>query len=303
MHTPVLEDELIESLSPGEGRNFIDCTLGEGGHAKALLKKTKSGCVLGVEWDLDLFEKAKENLSEFGERVVIVNDNYASLDDIVRKNVPSWTFHGAYFDLGACLWHFQEAKRGFSFEERENLLDMRFNKKNHLKALDILNTWNEEEIRNCLEDYGELSESQKIAKIIIRQRQKVKLETVDDLIKLIDRYIYKNVSERRDPLIRKIFQALRIAVNKELANIEEGLEKAVSILPSRGKIAVISYHSLEDRIVKRFFKDNPLIERDFKRPITPTILETRFNPGARSAKLRVATKKNKHVTNDKTSFK
>jgi len=292
MHTPVLEQELVAYLDTRPGDNFIDCTLGEGGHARAILKKTITGKLLGIERDKDLYLRAKSRLAVYNKdkRVIIVNDSYINLEKIRRQKAPAVTFKGIYFDLGACLWHFRNAKRGFSFKKYNEELDMRFNPEEGVKAADILNLWSEQRIKDCLRKYGQLENPDKLARAIVDKRKKLRFEKTEDLIELIKIKTKKFSFRQRQQLIRKTFQALRIAVNHELDNIKEGLTQAVDSLMPGGRIVVISYHSLEDKLVKNFFKIHPQLEPINKKPTKPTILEIRFNPGARSAKLRAAIK-------------
>ncbi|TRZ82464.1 16S rRNA (cytosine(1402)-N(4))-methyltransferase RsmH [bacterium] len=298
MHIPVLERELIEYLRPAQGDNFIDCTLGEGGHAEAILEATTfnainksiGGKLLGIEIDKDLHQRAQTRLAHYGSRVIAINDSYTQLKNVVDRIKPPIFFKGIYFDLGACLWHFHHANRGFSFNKYEENLDMRFGQKGELKASDILNTWHYNEIEKCLRVYGNITNSKKLATAIINQRRKKKIRKTKELIDLIEKSFPRFSFSSNKQLIRKTFQALRISVNDELNNIEKGLDQATEILTPGGRIAVISYHSLEDKIVKKFFGGCSQLKSINKKSIKPTILERRFNPSARSAKLRVAIK-------------
>jgi 16S rRNA (cytosine1402-N4)-methyltransferase len=298
MHTPVLERELIECLHPTKGENFIDCTIGEGGHAETILRATTlnannqsiGGKLLGIEIDKDLYQRAQAKLARYGLRAIVINDSYTHLKNIVDNIKPSLLFKGIYFDLGACLWHFHQANRGFSFNKYEENLDMRFNQKGKLKASHVLNSWRYDEMEKCLRTYGDITISKKLATAIIKQRKKKKIEKTKELIDLIEKSFSCFSFSNKKQLIRKTFQALRIAVNDELNNIEKGLVQAVDVLAPGGRIAVISYHSLEDKIVKKFFKNHFQLKAINKKSIKPTILERRFNPSARSAKLRIAIK-------------
>jgi len=298
MHIPVLERELMKYLCFARGDNFIDCTLGEGGHAEAILEATTislnnksiGGKLLGIEIDKDLYQRAQARLACYGSRAIVVNDSYIHLKKIVDRTKPPVLFKGIYFDLGACLWHFRHANRGFSFNKYEEDLDMRFNQKGELKASDILNTWHYNEIEKCLRLYGNITNSKKLALAIISQRRRKKIRKTKELINLIKESFPRLSFLSSKQLIRKTFQALRISVNNELINIEKGLSQAVEVLAPEGRIAVISYHSLEDKIVKKFFRDCSQLKPINKKSIKPTILERHFNPSARSAKLRVAVK-------------
>jgi len=296
MHIPVLERELLDFLMPARGDNFIDCTLGEGGHAESLLKKTAlrnksiayGGKLIGIEWDKNLAEVARNNLSQFGKRTIIINDSYANLAKIFVDSQFPLTIKGIYFDLGVCLWHYRKAERGFSFRKAEPL-DMRFSTNILNKACDIVNRQGVSEIEKILRDYGEISRAHEIAQAIVVSRRQHLIQTTQDLTSLIND-LPASLKNREKNLIRKVFQALRIAVNQELDNLQRGLKQAVDILANNGIIAVISYHSLEDRIVKRFFENHHQLKIITQKPIKPSLLERRFNPSARSAKLRVAIK-------------
>jgi len=298
MHIPVLERELVEYLRPAQGDSFIDCTLGEGGHAKAILEATTinlnnklvGGKLLGIEIDKDLYQRAQARLACYGSRAIVINDSYIQLKKIVDRTKPPVLFKGIYFDLGACLWHFHHANRGFSFNKYEEDLDMRFNQKGELRASDILNTWCYNEIEKCLRLYGDITNSKKLALAIVSQRRRKKIRKTKELIDLIEKSFPRFSFSSSKQLIRKTFQALRISVNDELTNIEKGLSQATEVLTPGGRIAVISYHSLEDKIAKKFFGDCSQLRPINKKSIKPTILERHFNPSARSAKLRVAVK-------------
>ena len=297
MHIPVLEQEMIELLDPHRGDNFIDCTFGEGGHAEKILAKTafsktdlsQGGLLIGIEWDQGLIKLARKRFRKYGNRVLLVNDNYAHIREIVnRLGFSSLTIKGIYFDLGVCLWHYKKSQRGFSFQ-REEPLDMRFNEKQQLKASDIVNQWRAEDIEIMLRDYGEIKEVKKLSKAILRRRRERRFVTTNDLITVV-RQSMPNHLKNGQKTIRKVFQALRIATNHELENLRIALSASEELLMPQGKIAVISYHSLEDRIVKQFFEHNSNLEVLTPKPVEPSRLEVRFNPSSRSAKLRVALK-------------
>jgi 16S rRNA (cytosine1402-N4)-methyltransferase len=293
MHLPVLERELIEILNPCPGDNFIDCTLGEGGHAGKILEMTrgkktkKGGFLLGIELDKRLYVLAGKKLSHFKKRAILVNDNYCHLNSIKRSYCPTLSFKGIYFDLGVCFWHYQYSKSGFSFQGNE-LLDMRFNKRNQLKAADILKDYTQSELIKVFKTYGEISFANRLASQIVRERKKKLFDTTQDLVKVILKVMPSGLNKKRKAVLSKVFQALRIEVNQELDNLKITLNQVPKIMDVGGILAVISYHSLEDRIVKDFLKHNNNFDIITKKPLQPTYLEQRFNPSARSAKLRVA---------------
>jgi len=288
MHIPVLKEEVIQYLNPKRNENFIDCTIGEGGHTFAILEKTGlSGKVLGIDKDnrnIKLVkDKAKQN--NFSNRLIAKEDNYINLKKIVQKEKFS-KVSGFLFDLGMSSWHIDSSKRGFSFQKDE-ILDMRYSIKDELTAWDIVNSWPPEEIESILKSFAEEKFSKKITSAIISRRKIKKIDTAIDLAEII-----KNIL----PKIKKIhpatktFQAIRIAVNSELQNIKKALPDAIEILEEGGVISIISFHSLEDRIVKTFLKQSEEITVITKKPVVPSPKEIINNARSRSAKLRVAIK-------------
>lgn len=285
MHIPVLKKELLDIFEPQEQEKIIDATLGAGGHAEAMLKQEVN--LLGIERDQELLKKAEKRLSSYSEKK-LVQGNYKRIKEISRKNDFNFVSY-IYFDLGACLWHFKNSKRGFSFQKDEPL-DMRFNPKSQLNAKEILNNYSKERLEEILRDYGQENFAENIASEIITTRERKAFETTTDLVAAIKRAVPESYDKGRKHPARRTFQALRIAVNKEFKNLKKGLSGAEMLLEEGGKLAVISYHSLEDRIVKKFYQKNPrlnILEPQF---ITPTEEEIESNRAARSAKLRVAKK-------------
>ncbi len=285
MHVPVLQKEVLQYLDPKPNENFIDCTLGEGGHTISILEKNKpKGKVLGIEWDIEIIKKNK-----LQERLILVNDSYVNLKKIVEK-YNFGPVHGILFDLGISSWHLEESKRGFSIK-KEGPLDMRYNSETQtLQAKDILSNWPESEIENILKEVGERF-SKKISKKIIDIRRKKPITTTFQLIEIIRNSVPKWYCHQRLHFATKTFLALRITVNKELENLEKGLASTLEILKSGGRIVIISFHSLEDRIVKNFFRENNLYFKTLtKKPIRPTETEIKLNPRSKSAKLRAAVK-------------
>ncbi len=289
MHIPVLQKEIISFLNPRPNKNFIDATFGGGGHSKIILEKNKPyGKVLAIEIDPDLFQK--NNIQN--ERLILVNDSYANIEDILREN-SFGPVDGILFDLGMSSWHIKESKRGFSFK-RDEALDMRFNPlKNILTAFEIVNYWPEEKIANVLSDFGQERFFRAIAKKIVQKRKIKPIRTTFDLVEIIKEAVGRQYQRQKIHCATRTFQALRIAVNDELNNLKRGLDSAKKALEKEGKIVVISFHSLEDRIVKNFFRNNQQsnnLKVVTKKPISPFIEEVKENPSARSAKLRVAQK-------------
>jgi 16S rRNA (cytosine1402-N4)-methyltransferase len=288
-HKPVLLKEVIECLKVEKNKNYIDCTIGEGGHAIEILKKNgPRGKVLGIEIDPELYKKLK---GEKLERLILVNDSYCNLEKIVKK-LNFKKVAGILFDLGISSWHLEKSKRGFSFL-REEPLDMRFDPNQSLTAEKILNEWSEREIEKILKDYGQEKFAKKISRMICKERKAKPIKTTHQLVKILERATPVWYQRKRIHFATKTFQALRIAVNKELDNLKNALPKALEVLESEGRLAIISFHSLEDRIVKNFFKENfkkGLIKIITKKPIRPSFEEIKKNPRSRSAKLRAAIK-------------
>lgn len=281
IHKSVLPKEVLEYLDPKPNENFIDCTFGQGGHTKMILKKTEpQGKVLAI----DLEKKQIED-----DRIIFVNDNFVNLENIVKENNFE-NVSGILLDLGFSSEQLEG--RGLSFLKDEEL-DMRFGE-GEITAKEIVNTWPEEKIRKILEEYGEEKFANKIAKKIIQERAKNKIQTTFELVEVIERAIpsFAKTSQGKHCATRT-FQALRIAVNSELESLEKVLPQAISILNAGGRLAIISFHSLEDRIVKNFFKDQEnqnKIKILTKKPIEAQDQEILENPRSRSAKLRVAIK-------------
>lgn len=283
MHIPVLKKEVLEFLNIGNNENFIDCTIGEGGHAMAILEKNKpNGKVLGIDLDKRNIDKLKilEN-----DRLILENSSYINLKEIIEKN-NFYPVNGILLDLGMSSWHIDESKKGFSFLKDEPL-DMRYGKEG-ITAEIMVNEYGSDEIENILKEYGQERYAKRIAKRIIEERKIKPIKTTLQLVEIINKSIPSKY-QKINPATR-VFQALRIAVNDELNNLEKVLGLSIEVLEKKGRIAVISFHSLEDRIVKNFFKNNKSIDILTKKPITATKEEINNNPRARSAKLRLAIK-------------
>lgn len=292
IHQPVLLKEVLEYLNPEPNKNFIDCTLGEAGHTLAILEKTgPKGKVLGIELNEKTFEKTKSRLEKtlYANRIALAKSNFANLKDLTEKMKFS-PVHGILLDLGFSSLELEKSGRGFSFRQDEPL-DMRFSAKTPETAADIVNTRSPEQIERILKQYGEERFAKHIAKAIIQEREQNKIKTTSQLVDIIGRAVPGWYKRQRLHFATRTFQALRIAVNDELENLSKALSQAIEILEPNGKIAVISFHSLEDRIVKQFFKSSASLEIITKKPVSPTETEIRQNPRSRSAKLRVAIKK------------
>ena len=283
MHKPVLIKEVLEYLNPQAGENFIDCTIGFGGHTLDILEKIKpNGKVLGIDFE-------KSSLEE--DRLILANGNFADLKEIVEKFSFN-KINGILLDLGLSSWHFDKSNRGFSFKGEESL-DMRLNLKSELTAEEIVNEWPEQELIKIFEEYGQERYSKSIAKSICGNRIVKRIKKTNQLREIIKQSVPSGYKHNRINFATKIFQAIRIAVNDELNNLIKTLPQALSLLESKGRLAVISFHSLEDRIVKNFFRDEfkkGNLEILTKKPIIPSREEIILNPRSRSAKLRVIKK-------------
>src|SRR3989344_9168309 len=280
MHIPVLQKEVLQELDPKPNEHFIDCTFGGGGHASAILEKiAPRGKILCIDWSTELVKKNKAS-----HNLILVCDNFANLKEIVRENRFDQV-SGILFALGYSSWHLEQSGRGFSFQRKEPL-DMRYSLKNQLSAEKILNYWSKFDIEKILREYGEEKFSAQIAEGIVEERKARAIKHTLQLVEIIKKSVRGR--QRIHPATRT-FQALRIAVNDELNNLQKALPQALKILRSGGRLVTISFHSLEDRIVKNFLKQGSWHILT-KKPITPSLLELRINPRAPSATLRAAQK-------------
>ncbi len=281
MHIPVLLEESTNLLL-GEGHLYVDATVGLGGHTKRILEKDPKSYVIGIDRDPYALEIAKENLKEFEGRFSLYHANFADLDEVLKQERVSYV-DGFLFDLGISMLQLKSA-RGFSFQ-RDEPLDMRMNPEDKKTAYEVVNTYSEKELERIFKEYGEERNAKKIARAIALHRKRKPIETTGELVNLI----LSLVSKRHGRIhpATKVFQAIRIEVNEELRFLEIALEKTLTFLKKGGRLVVISFHSLEDRIVKNFFRRNKDVIRPLtKSPIRPSIEEVRANPASRSAKLR-----------------
>ena len=296
MHIPVLQNEVLKYLDPKPNQNFIDATIGEGGHSAAILEKNApKGKVLGIELDPELYEKLqaaklKVKNEKLKNRLILVNDSFVNLKEIVKRE-RFLAVSGILFDLGMSSWHLEESGRGFSFLKNEPL-DMRYSPQNPLTAEKIVNYWSKPEMEKILEEYGEERFAKKIAEEIIEARQSKPIKTTSQLVEIIKKAVLSRYRHQKIHFATRTFQALRITVNDELNNLEKALPQTLEILKPGGRLVVISFHSLEDRIVKNFYRDSSPEKLKIltKKPIRPTPEEIKINPRARSAKLRAAIK-------------
>ncbi len=283
-HIPVLPIETIDLLNAKNGKAFIDCTLGGGGHAEALLQKSQiqnpKSKIIGIDLDKEALEAAKDRLSKF-DNIEYINDNFKNIKKHVKEKVD-----GILFDLGISSHQIDEPARGFSVQ-KDGPLDMRMDKSQKLSAKEIVNNFRQEELEKIFKQFGEERFSHRVAKAIAREREKENIETTQQLKNIIEKAI---PTWKKRESVTRIFQSLRIAVNQELDNLKVALTDAIDLLNPGGRIVVISYHSLEDRIVKHTLRNSAKegkLTVLTKKPICPQEAEISSNPRARSAKLRV----------------
>ncbi len=296
-HIPVLLNESIDGLNLENGKVFVDVTFGGGGHSKEILRRlNEDGRLLGFDQD----EDAERNIVD-DNRFTFVRSNFRYLSNFLRYHGID-KIDGLLADLGVSSHHFDDSERGFSFRFDGNL-DMRMNQKADITAADILNTYDEERLASIFYLYGELKNSRKIASVIVKARSNAAIKSISDFLNIIQPLFGR---DREKKEMAKVFQALRIEVNQEMAALKEMLYSAAEYLKPGGRLSVITYHSLEDRIVKNFIKCGNVegkIEQDFfgniqtpfklinNKVIVPSQEEIERNPRSRSAKLRIAEKK------------
>lgn len=298
--------ESLSFLQPERGGLFVDCTLGLGGHALLLLESNPNVRLLGIDRDTEALAVARERLSGFSDRIEFHHGNYSDIQQILERagaEAPA----GIFADLGVSSMQLERGYRGFSFM-REGPLDMRMDPSDELLAADVVNGYSEEELQRIISVYGEERRSRRIARAIVQRRKTAPLETTEELRELIGAAIGRPRDRhgrpmRIDPATRT-FQALRIEVNEELSGLEKFLDQSLKMLETEGRFVVISYHSLEDRIVKsalrsaargdvdpvtgRPYTETRLIEVLTRKPLRPSEEEVEYNPRSRSARLRAA---------------
>lgn len=303
-HVPVLLNECIEGLNIRPDGVYIDGTLGRGGHSAAIAGRLETGRLIGIDRDSDAIREAGENLKEFGKRVTLVHGNFRDLNDILDGlNIKA--ADGMLFDLGVSSPQLDDIERGFSYMN-DAPLDMRMDRDAKLTAWNVVNEWSEGELKRILFEYGEERYAPKIASAIVRRREKEKINTTLELADVIKAAMPPQALREKQHPAKRSFQAIRIAVNDELSAISDMLTAAADRLSPGGRLCVISFHSLEDRIVKNAIRsrekgctcppDFPVCVCGFvqtlktvtRKPITASPEEIEVNPRARSAKLRIA---------------
>lgn len=279
VHIPVLGAEVVEGLAVRSGGHYLDATVGGGGHSRLILEAASEVRITTIDQDEQALAAAQAKLKEFGDRVQFHRANFAEFQ-------PVELFDGIIADLGVSSAQFDTGDRGFSFR-LEAPLDMRMDQRQELTAADIINTWDEAKLADIFFHYGEERLSRRIARRIVERRP---FQTTTELAEAIAYSVPRSYRYGRIHPATRVFQALRIAVNQELAVLETFLQKAPTWLKPDGRIGIISFHSLEDRLVKHAFKDSPLLEVLTKKPIVPQETELEANSRSRSAKLRFARK-------------
>ena len=292
LHYPVMHEEVLSSLPLEQDKNtiLIDCTTGEGGHTSLFLSKYPNLTVIGLDRDKEIQKKAIERLKPFSNRFIPVTTWF----DTYLEEAESESANAILFDLGISMFHYEESMRGFSFRKDEKL-DMRLDSSQSLSAKTIVNEYPEIELANVIYRYGEERYSRRIARAIVEARKDSKIESSEVLASIVFSAVPKEYRYGRIHPATRTFQALRIEVNKELDRISPALDNAIRVLKPGGRVAVITFHSLEDRIVKWFFKDeekksDSRIRILTKKPIVPGEKECIENAPSRSAKLRVVEK-------------
>jgi len=314
-HTPVLLQEVLEGLQCQDGGIFLDCTVGCGGHTEAILEQHPENRVIGIDRDARALQLARQQLEKFGERVALYHERFEQFEWVLRSQV-GWAcppdLDGIIFDLGVSSLQLDDPERGFSFQQPARL-DMRMDRQtsetdSSRTAYQIVNTYSAEQLAEIFFRYGEERHSRRIAREIVAARAAQLIETTTQLADIVKWAVPKRFHPRDIHPATRVFQALRIEVNAELQHLGETLERAVQALRAGGRICVISFHSLEDRIVKRTFAKlakgcqcppdfpvcvcgiAPSLKILSKKPIVATEVERQQNPRARSAKLRIAEK-------------
>lgn len=286
-HIPVLGDEVIELLQPVSGGRYVDATLGLGGHAERILEASAPGGILvGLEWDGQAIEVAARRLAGFGDRVRIIRSSYADLVAVLRREGLT-EMNGLLLDLGVSSLQLDRVARGFSFRE-DAPLDMRMDRRQPETAARLIARLSREELADIFYNYGEERQARRIASRLAEAREKSPIETTGQLAALVASAIPKKYHPKTKHVATKVFQALRIAVNRELDNLVKVLGEAPAVLAPGARVGVITFHSVEDRIVKQAFAGGPAYRLVTRKPVGPSPEEIARNPRARSAKLRVA---------------
>lgn len=289
MHIPVLLEESTDLLLGNRGKIYLDCTLGLGGHTRRILEKEPNAFVIGIDKDEQATELARENLRRFEGRFAIYKADFVYMDEVLKAEGVD-RVDGVLFDLGVSMLQLK-SDRGFSFQI-DAPLDMRMDRDQKLTAYKVVNEYPERELARIIWEYGEERLGRKIARAIAHYRKKKNIETTKELADIVVSVYPEKLRHRKIHPATKTFQAIRIEVNRELDNLRIALEKIPDLLSHKGRLVVISFHSLEDRLVKNFFREHSHMFRVLtKKPVTPSKDEVKLNPASRSAKLRAGEKK------------
>ena len=289
MHFPVLLEEILSYLQPEAGDVILDATAGGGGHARSILEKVvPGGKVIAVDRDAEAVERARGELEGFRDDLTLVNENFRNIDRILAS-LGIDRINGALFDIGMSSFQVDDAERGFSFR-KDGPLDMRFDTSGGQPAADIINSSHADELADIIRRYGEERHAKRIAKAIVEARKRGPIRTTGALTDVITKAVGGRYARFRLHPAARTFQALRICVNDELGALEEAIGKAAGFLRPSGRVCVVSFHSLEDRVVKRMFRQlaaTGRYSRLTRKPVRPGDEELQPNPRSRSAKLRV----------------
>jgi 16S rRNA (cytosine1402-N4)-methyltransferase len=289
-HQPVLLQETLGFLAPHSRGIYVDGTLGLGGHSLEILKRTApDGRVIAFEWDERAIALAQERLQEFAERLTIIRRNFSEISEGLSE-IGIREVDGILIDIGLSSLQLDQGERGFSFQQDEPL-DMRMDQRRKVTAASLLASSTEQELADIFYYFGEERQARPIAARIVKAREERAILTSKQLAVLVAQAVPKRFQPKRIHVATKVFQAIRIAVNTELENLFAVLDQAVPLLKAGGRFCVISFHSLEDRIVKRKFRDNEFLKVVTVKPVTPKACEIAENPRSRSARLRVAEKR------------
>ena len=305
-HIPVLLDETIAGLNIKSDGIYLDCTLGGGGHSYEILKRLDNGMLIGLDQDLEAIEFASNRLHEFGNKFKAVHTNFENAVEIL-KELEVGKVDGVLMDIGVSSYQIDQGLRGFSYRMNAPL-DMRMDNRSRFSASYVINEYTKEELEDIFWKYGEEKWGRRIAEFIVEERSIKPIETTMDLVAIIDRAVPASVRSKGGHPAKRIFQAVRIEVNKELDVLSSTIPEIVKMIKPGGRIAIITFHSLEDRIVKNIFRElntGCICPSDFpvcvcnhtrslklinRKPIVATNKELRQNPRAKSAKLRIAEK-------------
>jgi len=306
-HISVLLNQSIEALNIKPDGIYVDATLGGAGHSLEICRLLNhEGRLIGIDQDKDAIEAAKDRLRDYKDRITLVHDNFSNIRSILR-DLRIDKIDGVIMDLGVSSHQLDVGERGFSYQH-DAVLDMRMNREASLSAYQVVNEYSEQELARVIQDYGEEKWAKKIAKFIVQERQKKAIRTTGELVEIIKKAIPASARREGSHPAKRTFQAIRIEVNGELAVLEQAVRNFVDLLNTGGRMAVITFHSLEDRIVKQTFQalaagcecppsfpvcicgKKPVIQLVNRKPILPTEEELQRNPRSRSSKLRVVEK-------------